>query len=83
MKVEPDRAEQEHLLASLLDLLGLVLYVRVNNLSVMSGWVYLGGSSTKQRVKCLFALMFFAPVNHFESCRLLVLLFYTIYRCLH
>ena len=40
------------------DLLGLILYVRVNNLSALSGWVYLGGSSTKQRVKCLFALIF-------------------------
>ena len=42
------------------DLLGLILYVLVNNLSVLSGWAYLGGSSTKQRVKCLFALILFS-----------------------
>ena len=45
------------------------LNVPVNNLSVLSGWVYLGGSSTKQRIKCLFALIFFIKVNHFESDR--------------
>ena len=56
------------------DLLGLIFYVRVNNLSVLSGWVYLGGSSTKQRVKCLCALIFFIPVG---SGRFLILLFYT------
>ena len=51
------------------DLLGFVLYGWVNNFSFMSGWVYLGGFSTKQWVKCLFALLFFVPVNHFQSCR--------------
>ena len=56
------------------DLLRLILYVRVNNRPVLSGWVYLGGSSTKQRVKCLFAFIFFIPVG---SGRFLILLFYT------
>ena len=75
MRVEPDRSESEHLVCSFacFDLLGLILYVRVNSLSVLSGWVYLGGSSSKQRVKCLFALMIFIPV---ESGRFLMLLFY-------
>ena len=31
----------------------LILYVLVNNFSVMSGWVFLGWTSTKQRIKCL------------------------------
>ena len=76
MRVEPDRADKEHLVCLLacFDLLRLILYVRVNNRSVLSGWVYLGGSSTKQRVKCLFALIFFIPVG---SGRFLTLLFYT------
>ena len=76
MRVEPDSAEWEHLVCSFacFDLLGLTLYVRVNNLSVLSGWVYLGGFSTKQRVKCLFALIFFIP---FGSGRFLILLLYT------
>ena len=43
-------------------------------LSVLSVWVYLGGSSTKQPVKCLFALIFFIPVG---SGRFLIVLFYT------
>ena len=43
------------------DLHGLILYARVNNLSVLSGWVYLDGSSNKQPVKYLFALIFFHP----------------------
>ena len=30
----------------------------VNNISVLSRWIYLGGSSTKQPVQCLFALIF-------------------------
>ena len=47
----------------------LVLYVRVNNLSDLSGCVYLGGSSTKQQVKCLLAFICFVPENHFESDR--------------
>ena len=54
------------------DLHGLILYARVNNLSVLSGWVYLGGSSNKQPVKYLFALIFFIPVG---SGRFLILLF--------
>ena len=33
----------------------LIIYVQVNNFSVMSGWVFLGWTSTKQRNKC-FAL---------------------------
>ena len=57
-----------------LDLLGLSHYVQVDNLSVFSGWIYLGGSSTKQPAKCLFALIFFIPVG---SGRFLILLFYT------
>ena len=37
-----------------LRLFDLILYVPVNNLnSVMSGWVFLGLTSTKQRIKCL------------------------------
>ena len=43
------------------DLHGLILYARVNNLSVLSGWVYLDGSSNKQPVKYLFSLIFFYP----------------------
>ena len=76
MRVEPDRAANEHFVCSFacFYLLGLIPYVRVNNLSVLSGWVYLGGSSTKQRVKCLFALIFFIPV---ESGQFVNLLFYT------
>ena len=30
-----------------------ILYVPVNNFSAMSGWVFLGWTSTKQRIKCL------------------------------
>ena len=56
------------------DLHGLILYARVNNLSVLSGWVYLSGSSNKQPVKYLFALIFFIPVG---SGRFLIPLFYT------
>ena len=76
MRVEPDRAEYEHLVCpfACFDLLGLILYVPVNNLSVLSRWVYLGGSSTKQPVKRLFALIFFITVG---SGRFLILLFYT------
>ena len=32
---------------------GLVLYVPLDNFSVMSGLVFLGLTSTKQRIKCL------------------------------
>ena len=74
MRVEPDRAEYEHLVCAFAcDLLGLILHVRVNNLSVLSGWVYLGGSSTKQPIKSMFALIFIIPVG---SGRFLILLFY-------
>ena len=31
----------------------LILYVPVNNFSVMLGWVFLGWTSTKQTIKCL------------------------------
>ena len=31
----------------------LILYVPVNNFLVMLGWVFLGWTSTKQRIKCL------------------------------
>ena len=34
-------------------LFGLILYHRVNSFSVMSGQVFLGWTSTKQRIKCL------------------------------
>ena len=34
-------------------LFGLILYVPVKSFSVMSGWVFLGLTSTKQREKCL------------------------------
>ena len=34
-------------------LFDLVLYIPVNNLSVMSGKVFLGWTSTNQRIKCL------------------------------
>ena len=76
VRVEPDRAEKEHLVCSFacFDLHGLILYAQVNNLSVLSGWVYLDGSSNKQPVKYLFALIFFIPVG---SVRFLILLFYT------
>ena len=76
VRVEPDRAEKEHLVCSFacFDLHGLILYARVNNLSVLSGWVYLDGSSNKQPVKYLFALIFFISVR---SGRFLILLFYT------
>ena len=72
VRVEPDRAESEHLVCSFacFDLHGLILYARVNNLSVLSGWVYL----SKQLVKYLFVLIFFIPVG---SGRLLILLLYT------
>ena len=65
VSVEPDRAEKEHLvcLFACFDLHGLILYDRVNNLSVLSGWVYLDGSSNKQPVKYPFALIFFIPVG--------------------
>ena len=56
------------------DLHGLILYAQVNNLSVLSGWVYLGGSRNKQLVKYLFALIFFIPVG---SGQFHILLFYT------
>ena len=49
--------------------LGLVFYVPANNLSVISRRIYLGGTNTKQRVKCMFALMFFVSVNNLQSCR--------------
>ena len=73
MRVEPDRAEYEHLVCSFacFDLLGLILYVPINNLLVLSEWVYLGGCSTKQQVKCLFALIFFIPVGSGRSLILL------------
>ena len=32
---------------------GLILHIPVNNFSVMSGWVFQGVTSTKQRIKCL------------------------------
>ena len=38
---------------SLSVLFDLILYVPVNNLSVMSGWVFLGCTSTKQGLICL------------------------------
>ena len=38
---------------SLSVLFDLILYVLVNNLSVMSGWVFLGCTSTKQGLICL------------------------------
>ena len=60
------------------DLHGLILYARVNNLSVLSGWIYLDESSNKQPVKYLFALIFFIPVG---SGRFLILLLYQ-FRCL-
>ena len=31
----------------------LILYVPVSNFSIISGWVFLGLTSTKQRIKCL------------------------------
>ena len=31
----------------------LILYIPVNNFSAMSGWVFLGRTNTKQRIKCL------------------------------
>ena len=31
----------------------LILYVPVISFSVMSGWVFLGGTITRQRIKCL------------------------------
>ena len=34
-------------------LFGLILYVPVNNFSVMLGRVFPGRTSTKQRIKCL------------------------------
>ena len=34
-------------------LFDLILYVQVNNLSVMSGWVFLGRTSTKKGFLCL------------------------------
>ena len=34
-------------------LFGLILYIPVNKCSVMSGWVFLGWTSSKQRIKCL------------------------------
>ena len=34
-------------------LFGLILYVPINNFSVMLGQVFLGGISTKQWIKCL------------------------------
>ena len=34
-------------------LIDLILYVPVNNLSVMLGWVFLGLTSTKQGLMCL------------------------------
>ena len=76
VRVEPDRTEKKHLVCSFacFDWHGLILYARVNNLSVLSGWVYLDGSSNKQPVKYLFALIFFIPVG---SERFLILLFYT------
>ena len=30
----------------------LILYVSVNNFSVMLGWVFLGWASTEPRIKC-------------------------------
>ena len=69
VRVEPDRAEKEHLVCSFacFALHGLIL-------SVLSGWVYLDGSSNKQPVKYLFALIFFISVR---TGRFLILLFYT------
>ena len=34
-------------------LFGLILYMSVNNFSDMLGMVFLGGTSTKQWIKCL------------------------------
>ena len=33
-------------------LFDLILYVTVNTFSVMSGWVFLGWTSTRQKIKC-------------------------------
>ena len=38
---------------SIFVLFGLILYILVNNFSVMSGQDFLGLTSTKQRIKCL------------------------------
>ena len=35
------------------NLFDLILYVPVNNFSVMSGWVFLGGTSSKRGLMCL------------------------------
>ena len=32
-------------------LISMILYVPINNFSVMSGWVFLGWTSTKQQIK--------------------------------
>ena len=34
-------------------LFDLMLYLPINNFSVMSGWIFLGGTNTKQWIKCL------------------------------
>ena len=43
------------------DLHGLIFYARVNNLSVLSGWVYLNGSSNKQPVKISVCFNIYHP----------------------
>ena len=48
--VEMPHCWKSHVVAHIF---GLILYVPVNSFSVMSGWVFLGLTSTKQRIKCL------------------------------
>ena len=41
------------LMLHFLDFFVFILYTPVNNFSVMLGWVFLGLTSTKQRIECL------------------------------
>ena len=53
-QVEDSTTETQHYsMVDVMFLFVLILYIPVNNFSVMSGWVFLGLTSTKQRIKCL------------------------------